>query len=449
MERLLLILFIYILMIMLCYITSPKRILLTPQMGYIVAFVPGLFYALFYVKKWDLYLSSQTVFVLIVGAISFVFTSIVIQTLYYKSHISQIRFNNNGVNEIIISKWKIYILTIYDIFVCLWSLIYLISKFGNSISSAIYAYRKAYILGEDVANLGVILSNVRFISFTLGLIWAYLIVHGIIFKYNSHRKKYIFNYCICIITDLLSGARGDSLLLFVATFIMMYFLYSMKNSWVSKIGISTMLKIVMIFAIILIAYQSIGNLLGRESYDSNSDFIAKYLAAEIKNLDVFIRNGKQNTDCSEWLTLRVIFTNIQEYFGIDLVSDNIYQFGSNRNFLSVNGYNLGNVYSTYFNYVHDLGSTGAVVFPIIMAATSQLFFWKAIKSSSINRNSNINIQIIVYSYVYFTILMSFFSERFFDYVFNVGFVKRILILYILRLFMVKSRIYITVGKRKK
>lgn len=69
------------------------------------------------------------------------------------------------------------------------------------------------------------------------------------------------------------------------------------------------------------------------------------------------------------------------------------------------------------------------MFPGIMAMVSQFVFWRTIKSAKHTKDGEINKWIIIYSYILFTIILSFFSDRFFAYIFNFAFIKRIIFLY--------------------
>lgn len=452
MLQLLTIIGIYIFLIMMCFLTQPQKILLTPQFGFIVFFLPGLMYAVFFVDKWNLHLSGETMLVLIGGASTFFLVSVGIQELYKNTHKGIMKYNARKEScdyEIKVSRYKVYFLTGFNIFVLIWSFAYLLGRFGLNVSVAINAYRIAYVLGEDEASMGTMLANARFISFTLGFLWSYLLMHGIVYGYKKNRILYTTNLIIAIITDLLSGARGDSLLLIVASVIMLYLIDENKNNWSSKLKVKAIIKTIGVFALILVTYKATGNLLGRGEESSNVDFIAKYLSAPIKNLDTFILNGEKNVKLPEWLTLRTFFTRLSQYtHNLDLVSLTRYSYGGYRGFMSVNGFNLGNVYTSYFAYVHDLGIKGAFIFPAIMAFIEQILFWKVIKDGQKRKENKINISFIVYSFTYVTVILSFFSDRFFDYIINFAFIKRLLILWVLIFFLEKVKFCVSGNQRR-
>lgn len=431
MDQLLAVIAIYIVLVLLCFMSRPQKILLTPQFCFIGSFLPGMIYAIFYVEKWELQLSAETMFVLIGGACTFFVVAICYQFVFRKIHPAffSLEGMNCHVNDIIINKNGLYILTVFDIITLIWSLVFIISKYGTNLSKAIYSFRVSKVLGEEEVSFGMFLSNFRFMSFTLGLIWGYLLAFSILYKKRHNRRLYILNFIICIVTDLISGARGDTLLLVAVTLVSYYILYKIKTSWKSNLRIKTMMKAILLIVVLLLTYRFVGNLLGRGEVGKNSDFIAKYLSAEIKNFDTFMRHGEKGTTLHDWLTLRVLMTKIEQYTSnYNIVSANEYIFGGNRGFLSVNGFNLGNVYTAYFSYVHDLGLVGCFVFPGIMSFVSQAVFLHTVKSTKTISEKNINIWIIIYGYILFTVAFSFFSDRFFGYIFSFAFIKRLIFL---------------------
>lgn len=84
-------------------------------------------------------------------------------------------------------------------------------------------------------------------------------------------------------------------------------------------------------------------------------------------------------------------------------------------FLRSNGYVCGNVYTTFYAYLYDFGVTGVIVLMILMGLISQVLYQKATKPSKRNRRYSINLWIIVYSYVFYSLAFSFSRINFMRY----------------------------------
>ena len=90
-------------------------------------------------------------------------------------------------------------------------------------------------------------------------------------------------------------------------------------------------------------------------------YLAFYCGAEIKNLDIFLNSTK--TKPAIWG--EQTFVNLVKAIGRFFISgfDQYYLINP---YQSVNGYYLGNVYTTFKAYIHDFGYIGMIILIIIM-----------------------------------------------------------------------------------
>ena len=115
-------------------------------------------------------------------------------------------------------------------------------------------------------------------------------------------------------------------------------------------------------------------------------------------------------------------------------------------FRSINGHTLGNVYTIFYAFMYDGGLVGVLCFTGLMAIICQLVFNKAIQERD---NSKIDIWVVIYSYLCCCLIFSFFSNTFYEQVFNYGFLKFIIFWNGLKLIFDKIRINIKFPKLKK
>ena len=97
-------------------------------------------------------------------------------------------------------------------------------------------------------------------------------------------------------------------------------------------------------------------------------------------------------------------------------------------FLSYQNYNLGNVYTTFYAFVYDFGIAGVVVLTAIMAVAC-IWLYNRIKSVWI-MDANISFCMICYAFLVNDIVMLPFSNRFYETVFNVATIYKLVILYV-------------------
>lgn len=162
--------------------------------------------------------------------------------------------------------------------------------------------------------------------------------------------------------------------------------------------------------LLLFKYMAVGREVG--SY-STFDYLAEYVGAEIPNLDTFLTNTDIPVvrDLPGYMT----FANNYGYLGEKLGIDSwVYTF--DLPFLRSNGYDMGNVYTTFYAYLYDFGYWGLVPLVALMAACSQLTFELAFRRGFLGIACG-----VLYGKMASTLLLSFFSNKFYE-VFYLGFV---------------------------
>lgn len=92
-------------------------------------------------------------------------------------------------------------------------------------------------------------------------------------------------------------------------------------------------------------------------------------------------------------------------------------------FLKHNGLNTGNVYTTFYQFYYDFGYDGIVPLMAIIA----LYFSCAYRKIYNNKPFTI----IIYAYLFNDLIMLIFSDRFYETVASIGFVKHLLVTFIL------------------
>lgn len=416
---------------------------LSPQVAYVGGFVPALFYLLFYVEKWSVDLSNTTIYFLLFGAVWFVVTSTVFSFIFSrysvkrrKRFFSIVEPETQDGNAIFLDVWKLLFIDFVGIIAIVLLLLEIRNRYGGSnLSQMLFRFRESYSSGY--VDISSIVSILRMTVIASGYISIYILVNNWSNKIKSKRDIFlVINVIECVICELLFGARGDLITNLIAGFII--YVFVTKGVYSFKVNYKILLLGMVVLMSFWQGFQLLGKLLGRIDEYNNMDYIAIYLSGSIKNFDIYIRNGNIN-QLAGIRQSRTIFHLVNYWY---------VKYGNPSNYYSVrgifqyvNGYNLGNCYTTYFAYLYDGGVKALIFYETLMAAICQFIFHKAIKSSSRNRNV-VDINVIVYALLYFNILFSFFSSTFYYNCFEIGFFRTVIILYLLYFFYFKVKLKI-------
>lgn len=437
MNSLIIIFLTLLALLLVCRMFSPN-VLLTPEFGYIVCFIPQTLYCFYYVDKWEINLHPNTTLTLTIGPLIFVVVSIFTRyvarrshTIGYRKFLATSQDALPNINKSIY-RWKLYLILGFQFIVLLWTVRELLSNYGvERLAIAINLYRSNNLFTDNIFRLPAILRASREFCIAAGFIWTYLVAQAIVYKKKDNLVLLILNLVFSVINNSILGGRTGIFQYAVSFFVIYYFLSSKRKKFKNIIKGKHILLGCAILAIAIFTFQSFGNLLGREDSRNAFDYMAIYLSGEIKNLDIFIRNGKFGVDISKVQTLLGGVNFIGQTFHIDSIVHT-----SDIPFHYINGYSLGNVYTTYYSYIYDLGFIGVPIFTSIMAIICQLTYQSVLETKCYK----VNLRLLLYSYFYFTIIFSFFHTKFYEMVVSVAFLKMIIYWIILLYFIFKVKV---------
>ncbi len=429
MDKILFLLIHLLFMLAICFIQK-KSSVITPQFGFIACFIPAIAYSISYIDLWNLDLSHGTVFVLFIGPILFFIVSMIVQFFYDNSLTKRNRitiYDSNQkftVKNLCVENWKLIILLIFQLFILFWVISELQKMSGKTLSENIMTYR---VRDDDAASFPTILDNLRKVCIYSSYVTIYILILGIITKVHRGRILLICNIVLSAMISVTSGARTMIFAMFVSAFVQFYILNRQTSYKRKKLPIKYVFIGLTITVLLIVSFQTLGNYLGRGNELNYSEYIAIYLSAEIKNLDIFIRSGNFGADISRSQTMHHVVNIIARVFNIS----SLHSEGLDNPFNYINGHSLGNVGTVYYAFLYDGGYIGLFIFTILMAILSQIAYQRAI----VKRNQSINVNIIVYSYIFFAIIFSFFSDKFYEFVFSMDFVKLLLTCWALKYFI--------------
>lgn len=425
-----------LLVVLICTILAVEFVLdhyefISPAFIFTVSFLVASIWALAYQTKWNLNLSLITFAVVLGGVFEFFLISKLIGFMYellrgYSSNIS-------GLEETqATNKYGLLVILFIEILTAVYT-VWVVRKImpAGSVVESISLYRGAVLAsmtGTKITALPHLLNILRNFSTASGYFCAYLLAQDLVYR---KRKNYLLLgiTVFAIFNGLLLGGRGGALNLFIAFVVYWYCILKRKQNWLSHGNVKILIGAVFGLIVLVFSFQWLASVLGRDvDQYSTMDYLAIYFGAEIKNLDTFLTNQiyPVHTGVPGGQTFYYLIKAASGYLHLGIPD---YDFM--LPFQSVNGYNLGNVYTTFYPYIYDFGMSGLLVLVGIMATVSQLIF-ESVKH--FNGKKMISFSTLIYGYIVTALGFSFFSNKFYENIFSVNLLQMLVtwfLLYIL------------------
>lgn len=403
----------------------------SPAVLFTAPFLVATICAMAYSDKWSLNMHINTFLVMASGCLIFSFTCVIIhKSVGNKRKNAACKHYRKDSKPINVSAWRvlsIILLQMFSLFVVIKDMRATVGKYGVSgkLTVVMYWYREWHMFKDRDVSISSLSSNLRLFSIAASYIWIYILCNNIVCeKKGKNSILMLLSIALGMINGVILGARGDAIQIIVATYVMFVVLKRKHNGWKPNIKIEHIILIGIALFGIMYGFKATGNLLGRNSvvqYNSTAiDEAAKYLGAEIKNLDIYLEKPFRNV--APYMRGSQTFGYIMEW--INHKANLGWVIEQDLPFQKINSLSLGNVYTVFYPFIYDFGYLGMGILTFVMAALSQLIYETVL---IYRKNEIISIAIIINSYVLFLITFSFFGERFFSYILNTSFIKYIVI----------------------
>ncbi|MGO2722783.1 MAG: O-antigen polymerase [Lactobacillus sp.] len=425
-----------LIILILAFYTS-GRDFLSPAVLFSFSFFFSSCWAFAFAQVWSLNPAMATYLVISLGVLEFVIVSLLVKLLmqafkgrHHKPSelLAQHNFQSNMKP---VSKWKLYAIIgvqVISIVVYLQVLKHVTGE--PNLSTAIYAFRVSSIF--KAAGTGIRMpwfaSTLWYFSYAAGFFFAFLLVKVYL---TSKKISYpmILVVLLSMIVSTLKGDRTSAIILLIALITFYYCLKKKQTGWQSKGNFKFLLVTLLGLIVFLVGFKALATLLGRNTGNNPFDYLAVYIGAEIKNLDIFIRSG----------AFPVVTDSIQNqtFIGVSslvgkIMNWKIVPYHLNLPFQFVNGHGLGNVFTTFYAWLYDFGYVGVVILVLIMAVIMQMLY-EHFKYN--NSQQPITFDILLYGYLSNTLLLSFFSNKFYETLFNTRIIYILATWLVLRIFM--------------
>lgn len=423
-----------LIIIWICAYLLNNKELFSPSILFSSSFLFSSLWAILYVDKWDLYPSKQTQLVIILGVLEFVAVASLVHILYNTTHSELMPEVESIDSTLSIDFWKIALIVFMELLTILMTIRFLKNISPGSLSTNIYIYRKQLAFGQgQKISLPTIVKMLQIFTTSVGYYFGYLIVREYIKKRNVSLVL-LTPMIISLISGILMGARTGMIVILISLITSFYVLIKKDHGWQSiSVGKNIKMLIIGLFAffILLYSFQNMAVLLGRTIEASPMDYLAEYFGAEIKNLDIFIQKGTFPiiTNVKGSQTFVYLMGIYGKLIGVADLSQPL-----DLPFNRINGYDLGNVATTFYPYLYDFGYKGVIICIFIMSFVSQIVYEKVRR---IKNKITVPISVLIYGYVSSSLILSFFSNKFYENFFSPTFVYTLLCWLFLNFFIGK------------
>ena len=227
-------------MCLLCLcVAQSRRVLLTPQLGFIASFIPQALFLLFFIDKWSVELGDETLLALIGGVTTFFAVSIACVWAYMRTHDVNVLSRRRAAimdEPIYLSNTILAVLFVLNVIeIALW--LYYVSRL---VPGGTFVEKFAYIASvskfgdlEDKIRFPFLLNQLKVFFDASGYMMVYLLIHSIILKNKKNRIFLILNIICWFISMLFSGNRGPFIMMFLENREAGHFIFDSRRSFAS------------------------------------------------------------------------------------------------------------------------------------------------------------------------------------------------------------------------
>jgi hypothetical protein len=253
------------------------------------------------------------------------------------------------------------------------------------------------------------------------------------------RPSQILIILLLVIQILMNGSRSPLFRIATMVIFLAYF-FTYRNSRKRHGSIKTFTKIICAIGVLGIVMLAVLIVMGR--WSSNNKILSEvfiYAGAPVVNLDTYLISGKFGiSKLFGAQTFRGLYLYMAKWSHISA-----FHFGGISSFShSHNGIEIGNVYTMYYKYIYDFGYWGVIPLTALQAwyyiwTHQRIKYWPKKHAKDV-----IDLRVFFYAYLINDLIMSAFSSRFYETVFDAPFIKLVVCVWLLDTFILERAIKI-------
>ena len=421
--------YLYFIVLLLLLITSfiiNKKDYISPAFIFTFGFFFQGIWVLLFHKQWNLNMHLNTFLVITLGVAEFILVNYLVKLFMNrknkKNEKTDVKLKVININTILEILYFVFIIGAGAIY-----LYYVVNAVhGNfksigAIADAISAYDSLNKFSEDIDKIPFVINNINFAVVASGYWFMYVAINN----FFAEKKVKIIEILIIlgtIVSSMLCGSRTPVFMMAVAGICYYFVLYFKKLNYQNIFKKKTFIIIACVGVSFILLFAPLAKLLGREVKMGSMNYLSIYCGAEVKNLDSFLQeNGhifKYELFGSQ--TLHSAYQTVGSklsFIGVD-------EYRLDLRFRRVNGIELGNVYTTFYAFIYDFGYVGLAILVAIMGIVCGFLYEYIMKIKNLDK---IRISILIYGVIFGCLALSFFSDKFYEDLFSMGFVKKLII----------------------
>ena len=399
---------------------------------FIAPFIVMCCVAWLFSDTWNFHMHLNTFLVILMGNVFFVLGAVFAQ---------KIRFVKLGYNHQIVqdrneSVVKYFFLLLLQCVCYLWK-VKLIMQFAGSKNLAIalaYFDRITKFTTESTIRWPRILSIGLDICTAVGYVCACVLAQKLIQKKNE--KKYLIlvalNFCVAVLGGLSSGGRGLAVRYLIAFIISLLIMFFREKEWKFELEFRFIFRILCILFLTAAFFIVSREMVGRGAVSRVGEYLAKYIGAQVYNLDYYLNKAFRRSEIFGQETFQPLIKFVCSRLEIQRWSNYLLDLPFRR----VGKIDMGNVHTTFYPYIHDFGYWGVLFVPLFFGFLSQSIY-KSARLSPIKHT--IHLGLVVYSDVAYSIIFSFFSNKFGEGIITVAMVKKVFFMWLIICFLFYAR----------
>lgn len=398
---------IYELLFVLCIIFLSVYVILdndifAPAILFCMSFIFASICAAINIKVWKFSLNSRTLFVIILGVVSFCIGNIMVYFFYKRRCRKYIRNEKKCtiIEQKKIPKTNMYVMFLFGVFVfCVYYLEVRKIGGGGSFVSMMFNFSNATKFGGKSVS---VITNMltRFVT-AISVLCIFCFMNNVYLKGQRIRHNiYILLPVIPdILRSILGGGRFRLLQIIIEPLMLYCFMYIKKYNKRIRFNLKFIVRGLGILVGSAMLFYGVKEIVGRSSDQDIVTYVSTYFGGSIQLLDLVIdKTKKYHTIFWGRNTFDSIYKYITKFFNVDFGSI------SNPGFLaSKSGVLIGNVYTCFFSYICDFGMAGVCALSFLGGIIWSWFYYKACISVNV-------LWQIIYSYLGYGLLLQSFSE---------------------------------------
>lgn len=425
-------LIVLLVLLVLCYLLSGKDFF-APSTVQILTFVVATFMCIYFMWSLDCLHDFQWKTIgMIAGAMAMsVIIGILVHRLFAKVDITP--HTPDSVDISPISTMATFFILGIQIITLIWFLIEIrrIGGVSGSFSATMHRFHamSSYSVDED-GRIPWLLSQLIRLMHVLFLLFSFNLIR--FWKYMSNQCRFIdlFIIFLCSLIMALTG-RMPVVNNLMGSIVMFHLLRVQKQGGYKQYSLKSFFRVGILLIFVMAMFFLSKSFVGRASRNETMnavDYIAYYTGSGLIAFDKYLQHPTLPSDIFGKETFYRLIQFLSAYGFISVPP-----YITHLEFRSVGAGFTNNVYTFLRIYHHDFGMVGTFLFHGFSIVFLSVFYEYVKKKRG-------NIGILVFSMMYYSIVMSFFTERFFTQIVSPNFLKMLAIMFVLYELLIRKRI---------